>query len=164
MLNDMINLSVFFRLFNFAITIFIFGYLFKKYIKDGIKKEIQTRLQYLKNIKNEQSFLIENAKQIDLEIIQQNNLTDDLLKKLEKWSQVLKNEQEKKTKKLVSIKSDIESKQLIKNNILSKKLVYGVIIPEIIEENKIEILNDFSHVDQTKRYQKEIIEFIKKSL
>jgi len=164
MLSDMSYLSIFFRIFNFVIIIGVFWYLFKKYIKTGIIKQINDRIQYLRNLNNERAAFIENAKQIDIEITQQNKLTQNLLYKLDKWKSVIQTEQENKLRKFESIKIDIENKQAIKNNILSQKIVYSQVIPQIIEDNKIEILREFANNEQAIKYQKEIIEFIKKSL
>ncbi|MDR3646275.1 MAG: hypothetical protein P4L22_01900 [Candidatus Babeliales bacterium] len=127
-------------------------------------KQINDRIEYLKNIKDEQIALIENAKQLDIDINQQNKLTQDLLYKLDRWKSVIQTEQEDKLKKLDSIKVDIQNKQAIKNNLLSQKIVYSHVIPQIIEDNKIEILKEFSDNKEAVRYQKDIIAFIKKSL
>lgn len=164
MLNNMSYLSIFFRLFNFVIIIYIFVYLFKKYLKDGLYKEIKDRIQYLKNLNDEKVVLIKNMEQLDIEIIEQNKLTKELINKLNRWKLVLNDDQEKKIKKLDSIKIDIQNKQLIRNDSLSKKIVYSLVIPEIVKENQIEILQEFSNNKESIKYEKEIIEFIKKSL
>ena len=164
MLNNMSYLSLFFRLFNFIIIIYIFVYLFKKYIKEGIYKEIKDRIQYLKNLNDEKALLVKNMQQLDIEIIEQNKITKELLNKLDQWKLVLKDKQEQKIKKLEFIKNDIQNKQILRNNSLSKKIAFSLVIPQIVKENKIEILQKFSNNEETGKYQKEIIEFIKKSL
>lgn len=163
MLNNMNFLSIFFRLFNFTVTFCIFAYIFKNYLLDNIKKQIKDRMQYLKDLKDEQINFNQKIIQTDKEIIDQDKLTKELLSKLDKWNNNIENQQIRRLKEFEDIKGIIENKQLIRNNILSKMFTYKLIVPKIIQNNKTEILNDFENQDRVIDYQKQIIKFIKKN-
>lgn len=164
MLDDMSYVSIFFRIFNFGITIAIFTYIFKNYIRKNIIQKIKERLSYLSNISAEKENLELNIENTRTEISQQDKLAKNLLKNLDKWRNDIEYQNAEKLKEYDLIKAEIENKQLIKNNSLSQRYIYKLVMPDIIETNRLKILEDFAEDKEAQNYQKAIIKFIKKGL
>ncbi len=162
MLNSEI-INIIFRFINFAIVIFLIIYVFKKYLFSVIKKQILEKNENLIRLKEKYFELVKKYSTLDNEIVSQGKFANNLIDKTTIWKDFVNNQ--------IKIKNAEQEKIKLKLNEKFKKLeqemlisqVNEKIVPEAIENAKVQLENEFQIAVNALNYQNNLLELMKKN-
>lgn len=157
-------ISIAFRIINFGIIVFIFVYATKKYLLKAVKERIFARNSYFQNLKKNLDNYINRSRNLDTEIIEQEQLSKRLINKIEIWNNSFENLQAKKIEELALIKEKINHKLLIQENNVTLDNIRKTILPDVIKKAQDKLTQDFESVQKKQIYQNELITLMKQSL
>lgn len=155
-------ISIVFRIINFAIIIFFFLILYKRYIHKYIKDQILKQINYLSGLKESNNNLLQKSLEVNKEIIFQENLTKDLNIKIKKWKSAFDLKQKLKTQESQIVKQEIENKLKIKEEYITLNYLKNEILTDVINRAGINLKKEFESEDYLEEYKKNLIEFLKK--
>lgn len=155
--------SVVFRIINFGIVGFSGFYLYRRYFSKAIKASITKNKDYFSNLQVKSKKLKEQSILLDEKIYQQKMMADDLLEKVIKWSASYKIDLDDQIKKQKYINDKIIQKLAIQEELITLSYFHKKILPEVIIEAEKKLRNEFDLKDNVLQFQREIIQFMKKS-
>lgn len=152
MLHELSFLTLFFRLFNFALLFAIFYYLFKKYIKNQTEEKINQKESLLKGLE-EQGYMLE-GKQQELEIRHAAQEEKSVLLKgrLADWKKVIEREQQKNKEEFSLQMKAIAARVLEKNEHIKQDQFHKLVAPQVIELMRERLIKKFSDSQQASHY------------
>ncbi len=156
-------INIIFRFINFAIVIFLIIYVFKKYLLSVIKKQILEKNEKFIRLKERYFELVKKYSNLDKEIINQKESSNNLINKINVWNNFVdnqikdKNVQQDKIKLKLNEKFKKMEQKILKDHITEK------IVPEAIQEAKNKLEKEFQIDDNALKYQNNLIELLKKN-
>lgn len=156
--------SIFFRLFNFAIVVYLLGYIFKKYLLPSLSIQFSTYTSYLPILKNKLKKLSERVDKIDVETVQQEKLSQELLEKIKIWKKNASQQEEYRLKEQELINKNIINRLEAQERFITVNKIRATVFPTIIAMSKEQLISKFENEENSFKFQNKIIESMKRSL
>lgn len=156
--------SIFFRLFNFAIVVYLLCYIFKKYLLPSLSIQFSTYTSYLPILKNKLKKLSERVDKIDVETVQQEKLSQELLEKIKIWKKNNSEQEEGRLKEQELINKNIINRLETQERLITVNKIRAAVFPTIVATSKEQLLSKFENEENAFKFQNKIIESMKRSL
>lgn len=141
---------IMFRFINFALLLYAFVYIYKKYIRPPLVHEIDQENEKLKLLEDQKKEIITEYKTLEVQSKEDQNLILELKKKVALWSDSeliwQKNRSEYKNAFIKKLKEQSDFKELQIAEYMLKKESIAI----IIEQSRTQLIKEF---DEKKSYQ-----------
>lgn len=154
-------MTIFFRLFNFALLMAVFYYIFKKYIKHQAEEKINQKESLLKGLK-EQGYMLEGkGHNLELRMKFQEDKMQKLKERIQEWNQAVKIEQEKRKEENARLFQAIAQRMHHKNEEIKKTYLKSIIIPQVVNAVRTDLHKEFADQEKGKNYLQELFTHLK---
>lgn len=163
MFHKLLNITVLFRIINFAAFIGFFAFLFKQRLLPSIKKQIQEKNLLLQNLEHQKQGIRYQHSNLDNALEQQKHLADELIKKINLWHARVEEKQAHAYEEEKKIVAKLQEKKLIQTKEQAFVQLNKNIVPNALSYCEENLAQQFAHNDQGQSYIDDIVTFLQES-
>ena len=150
-----------FKFINFFILIFIFYYLYKKYIFFGLKSSVERQVGSVRSLKELINSKKSHIDYLGKDYLLQENSIDDLNAKLSLWSRSCLEDKDKQELLIQEVQKELNDKRIIQQENFGRLQLNSIVIPQAIERAEIELKKKFEDDQKAAlKYIKDIVNFM----
>ncbi len=155
--------DIIFRVLNFGVLIGLGIYIFKKYLKDTLLKEMLNKQRAMDGLQQERDALMLQNKKVSHTVRTEQKKYEALQKKIEQWTDVVEKERAKRSfEKNDRIRVLKKNAQYRVQQIRQEQLVKRV-MPRALDEAKTKLQKLFSTKKAQNHFAQQIIQHMQKS-
>jgi hypothetical protein len=155
-------IGIFFRLFNFAILIGLFVYLFKKYGKAVFVELLEKKDADRALLLSEQATLEKKQSELDLLIAQEIRDCEKLREKIDIWKTVVDNEKALYEKEYEKIGILAEKKGMLRAEQTQQEYIRSMVLERLIPQLHNTLTDHFQEEENGRAYTEAIVRFMDK--
>jgi hypothetical protein len=156
--------AIFFRLVNFAALLVLGGYIFYKYMLNGIKQKIAQQHALRENKIRQKELAHEENEKIKQSILLQAQVGQALLEKVAQWSAHV--EQERRTDKQNREEQRVaqEKRHELRREQLELNALKKIVMPDAIKQARQELVTQFADKNNGEQFMNSLIAAMDKSI
>lgn len=155
-------ISIIFRIINFVVLFGLFRYLFKKYLPI-IKRSFLDKLAFFDTLEKQRMDLIEQNKMLVKEMSDQNDLFKLLKEKIKIWDIACKQKKEVEEKEIVKAKDLAKKRNKKQTEQIHQQKLLQAVFPRVIAGTYKQLEEKFEKKEESQKFLKDIIGYMKKS-
>lgn len=157
MSNELSLMTLFFRIFNFALLIGIFYYLFNKYVKSSLEEQMNQKESLVKGLE-EQGYMLEGKQhELEVHLAAQERKNAQLKERISEWYTAVQHENKKNELEYAARVQVMNAHIEYKNEQIKQDRLTRKVVPLALQRARVALQQKFSDQEQGNRFIQNLI-------
>lgn len=157
MSNELSLMTIFFRIFNFALLIGIFYYLFNKYVKSSLEEKMSQKESLVKGLE-EQGYMLEGKQhELEVRLSAQARKNAQLQERINEWQTAVQDEHKKNEIEYATIVQAMSVRMQYKNEQIKQDRLTKKVVPLALQHARTALQQKFSDQENGHRFIQNLI-------
>jgi F0F1-type ATP synthase membrane subunit b/b' len=157
MSNELSLMTLFFRIFNFALLIGIFYYVFNKYVKSSLEEKMSQKESLVKGLE-EQGYMLEGKQhELELRLAAQEQKNAQLQERIGEWQTAVRHEHKKDEIEYAIRVHAMNERIQYKNEQIKQDRLTKKVVPLALQRTRLALEQKFSDQESGHRFIENLI-------